>query len=371
MSDIARCNLRILTHPRNSPSSSLSLSSFEVHKTVHMGTMLGFNLQGKENDVASLLNNGDCKVHPGMWFLLTLEGWEKTIKEAGQRCFALIIKLSSWGSKKPRQGDGFISILGKWIYIESPCLMIMVYAPQDQRRKDKLWYDLTTIISDHNSLSIVLGGKHFTRMNRSGSKLSKIDRILVSKHIVNLWPNSHIMALPREFSDHSPLLLTNSCVDFGPSPFKFYNSWLLYNDFPSIFLSSWLNSVGHAHLHPVVNFKLKLQALKSTIKNWRSHVKLKESAPTVSLRDMIDAIDTKAEISPLTTQDIKNGTLMVNDLMALEHRNLKELGQKAKVRWALEGDENTRFFHGIINNNRNRSIINGLNILGAWVTDPV
>nr|GEW61578.1 cytochrome P450 [Tanacetum cinerariifolium] len=252
--------------------------------------MLRFNLKGKENDVASLLNIGDCKIN-----------------------------------------------------IESPFLMIVVYAPQDQRRKDKLWYDLTTIILDHNSLSIVLGDfnevrtalkrlgsifdsrgatrfngfisnsglcdlplgrKRFTRMNRNGSKLSKIYRILVSKHIFDIWPNSHIMALPRELSDHSHLLLTNLCVDFRPSPFKFYNSWILHNDFPSIFLSSWINS--------------------------RSSVKLKESAPAVSLRDMIDAIDTKAEISPLTTQDIENGTLMVNDLMAFEHRNLKDLRQKSK-----------------------------------------
>ncbi|GJY05409.1 RNA-directed DNA polymerase, eukaryota [Tanacetum coccineum] len=60
-------------------------------------------------------------------------------------------------------GDGFIAILGKWINIDSPCLMIVVYAPQDQRRKEKLWYDLTTMISDHNSLSIVLG--NFNEIN--------------------------------------------------------------------------------------------------------------------------------------------------------------------------------------------------------------
>nr|GEY43938.1 cytochrome P450 [Tanacetum cinerariifolium] len=160
-------------------------------------------------------------------------------------------------------------------------------------------------ISNSRLCDLPLGGKHFTIMNRSGSKLSKIDRILVSKHIVDLWPNSHILDLPREFSDHSPLLLTNSCVDFRPSLFKIYNSWLLPKDFPSIFLNSWLNSVGHAHPHPAVNFKLK---------------------------DMIDAIDTKADISLLTTHDIESRTLLVNELMALEHRNVKDLFQKSKAK---------------------------------------
>ncbi|GKD73877.1 RNA-directed DNA polymerase, eukaryota, partial [Tanacetum coccineum] len=46
------------------------------------------------------------------------------------------------------------------------------------------------------------------------------------------------------------------------------------------------------------------------------------------------------------------------------------LRQKAKRRWALEGDENSCFFHGIINSNRNRSRINELNIHGSWTTDP-
>ncbi|GJX18791.1 zinc finger, CCHC-type containing protein [Tanacetum coccineum] len=46
------------------------------------------------------------------------------------------------------------------------------------------------------------------------------------------------------------------------------------------------------------------------------------------------------------------------------------LHQKAKTRWALEGDENSGFFHGIINSNRNRSHINGLNIHGSWTTNP-
>ncbi|GJZ80125.1 putative RNA-directed DNA polymerase, eukaryota, reverse transcriptase zinc-binding domain protein [Tanacetum coccineum] len=46
------------------------------------------------------------------------------------------------------------------------------------------------------------------------------------------------------------------------------------------------------------------------------------------------------------------------------------LRRKAKTRWTLEGDENSGFFHGIINSNRNRSRINGLNFHGSWTTDP-
>ena len=45
---------------------------------------------------------------------------------------------------------------------------------------------------------------------------------------------------------------------------------------------------------------------------------------------------------------------------------------KTKIKWAIEGgDENTKFFHGFVNNKLSRSRIKGLNINGSWVTDPL
>ncbi|GJT38334.1 cytochrome P450 [Tanacetum coccineum] len=69
-----------------------------------------------------------------------------------------------------------------------------------------------------------MGGKRFTRMDNIRFKHSKIDRILVSKHFIDLWLYSYVTALTREFSNHTPLLLSNSITDYGPTPFKLYNS---------------------------------------------------------------------------------------------------------------------------------------------------
>ncbi|KAL7615337.1 hypothetical protein Lser_V15G05964 [Lactuca serriola] len=55
------------------------------------------------------------------------------------------------------------------------------------------------------------------------------------------------------------------------------------------------------------------------------------------------------------------------DLDAIYRSNLK---QKARLRWDIDGDENSKFFHGIVNNNKRKNRINGLNLDGDWVSEP-
>ncbi|GJV87895.1 putative RNA-directed DNA polymerase [Tanacetum coccineum] len=213
-SNIQRCNLRILSEP---PMVTGSVSH-EVDNTILVGNQIGFNMNGKESDVQHILANGIQETMTGG----ILAVWDTS-------CFSLIDSL---------EGNGFLALLGNWCNIESSCLIIVVYASQDYREKKKL----SQVITFHNTFTILLGdfnevrsesertgtifdprgaakfndfitiadlcelpmgGKRFTRMNNLGSKLSKIDRVLISNHVIQRWPNSHVFALPREFSDHT------------------------------------------------------------------------------------------------------------------------------------------------------------------------
>ncbi|GJY48561.1 hypothetical protein Tco_0438517, partial [Tanacetum coccineum] len=44
--------------------------------------------------------------------------------------------------------------------------------------------------------------------------------------------------------------------------------------------------------------------------------------------------------------------------------------QKAKIQWAIEGDENSKFFHGIINRKRANLAIKEVMVDGEWVDEP-
>nr|GEV79627.1 RNA-directed DNA polymerase, eukaryota [Tanacetum cinerariifolium] len=50
--------------------------------------------------------------------------------------------------------------------------------------------------------------------------------------------------------------------------------------------------------------------------------------------------------------------------------DLKDAAQKAKVNWAIEGDENSIFFHGVINKRRSQLAIRGVFVSGDWYTNP-
>nr|KAJ0197418.1 hypothetical protein LSAT_V11C700352530 [Lactuca sativa] len=67
-----------------------------------------------------------------------------------------------------------------------------------------------------------------------GAKLSKIDQVLVNQSFLDSWPNVALTALPKEYLDHCPLILLTSSVNFGPPPFRFYNSWLYHPNFNNL-----------------------------------------------------------------------------------------------------------------------------------------
>ncbi|GJY10113.1 hypothetical protein Tco_0378298, partial [Tanacetum coccineum] len=55
----------------------------------------------------------------------------------------------------------------------------------------------------------------------------------------------------------------------------------------------------------------------------------------------------------------------------LEHLESMEFAQKAKVKWSIDGDENSKIFHGILNKKRSQVAILGILVNGEWIYDPV
>lgn len=143
----------------------------------------------------------------------------------------------------------------------SPINIANIYAPQTLKEKIKIWdllgnlcetnVGMWVILGDFNEVSFPsdrknsefnkrgamffnnfieeaklmeysMGGYKYTFSLEDGSKMSKIDRILVCSTFMDRWPNATLMALPKKWSDHHPLSLNVKKKDFGPKPFKFH-----------------------------------------------------------------------------------------------------------------------------------------------------
>ncbi|GJT04571.1 hypothetical protein Tco_0839033 [Tanacetum coccineum] len=59
---------------------------------------------------------------------------------------------------------------------------------------------------------------------------------------------------------------------------------------------------------------------------------------------------------------------VLNDINSIDSL---ESAQKSKVHWAIEGDENTKFIHGIINSKHSQLAIHGTLVDDEWIVDPL
>ena len=87
-------------------------------------------------------------------------------------------------------------------------------------------------------------------MDVDGSKNNKLDRFLVTDLFLVNWPSTSALGLLRFFSYHSPIVLDTASIDFGPSPFKIFNSWL--ND-PNLEKDPWTGSEWDLDFEPKKN----------------------------------------------------------------------------------------------------------------------
>nr|GEW20062.1 RNA-directed DNA polymerase, eukaryota [Tanacetum cinerariifolium] len=189
---------------------------------------------------------------------------------------------------------------------------------------------------------------------RSGGLLSIWDPNVFS--MINIFPCEHYLiveVLDCHISDHWPILLSPSKHDFGPIPFKFFNSWLSDAKLNTIVTEFWDQYVpGDHHANPIVAFKNKMKDLKYAIKAWSSNRNSSQSQEKEDLIKKIKDFDDKmaTQSDPITDANLRSSWIdKLRDIVSKENQ---DIAQKAKIKWGVEADENTRFFHATINKKR-------------------
>ncbi|GKC04476.1 RNA-directed DNA polymerase, eukaryota, partial [Tanacetum coccineum] len=85
------------------------------------------------------------------------------------------------------------------------------------------------------------------------------------------------------------------------------------------------------------------------IRGWVKGKKDKALVLKKELKNKLTDIDSSIDKGKTTSTILEERMAIMSNLSSLEKMESIELAQKAKVKWSIEGDENSKFFHGIIN----------------------
>ncbi|GKC39288.1 RNA-directed DNA polymerase, eukaryota, partial [Tanacetum coccineum] len=257
--------------------------------------------------------------------------------------------------------DNFVSLYGTWISNKVELLMISVYAPQSVANKRVLWTYLSSLIDRWKGESIVLGD--FNEVRRMEERWGSSFDMYGARAFNNFISNS------GHFSDHRPILLREVITNYGATPFRLYHSWFSLHGFDLLVTHTWNSTVLNDN-NGMIRLKKKLQILKKEIRVWVADQKKNQLGRVNDLKSKLSDIDKTLDQGGMNDDLLLSRMEYMKQLHDVKTADARDSMQKAKIQWGVEGDENSKFFHGIINRKRANLAVKGIMIDGEWVDEP-
>ncbi|GJT08236.1 RNA-directed DNA polymerase, eukaryota [Tanacetum coccineum] len=148
------------------------------------------------------------------------------------------------------------------------------------------------------------------------------------------------LCLDKHLSYHRPILMREMNVDYGLTPFRLFHSWF------------------------------NKKALKTSIKQWIKEDKLHLSSAKEFIQNHLYNLDKSLDQGSCNDGLVNERSNLLKELQDLNSCASLDMIQKAKIRWAIEGNENTKYFHRIINKKRSQMAIRGVLVDGDWIVEP-
>nr|GEW26121.1 cytochrome P450 71AV8-like [Tanacetum cinerariifolium] len=190
--------------------------------------------------------------------------------------------------------------------------------------------DFNEVRSKHERFGSTFNRQGAIAFNNFISSACLID-LPLEEGVLDLFPHLSALCLDRHLSDHRPILLRETNYDYGPSPFWFFHSWFAMEGFNSFVETTW-KSLNIVEPNGLIRLKKKLQALKIAIKAWSKEANKRSNDRKINIQQNL------SEVNKLIDQG--------------------------------KSDENSEYFHGIMNKKRSQLAIRRTLANGEWISEP-
>ncbi|GAU33427.1 hypothetical protein TSUD_380630 [Trifolium subterraneum] len=198
----------------------------------------------------------------------------------------------------------------------------------------------------------------------NGSAMSRLDCFLLSEGFIEKGGISNQWIGDRDISDHCPIWLVCSNLDWGPKPFKFNNCWLEHPNFIPFVTETWKKLEVKGKKAYVL--KEKLKRLKDSLNVWNREVfGIIDLNINKTVKELNEAEDLIANGNGDPTL-FKTKELVKSFWDQILYKE-SLLHQKARTKWIQEGDSNSRFFHASIKSRRRRNQLVMLKKGEGWI----
>ena len=195
--------------------------------------------------------------------------------------------------------------------------------------------------------------------------MSRLDRFLLSNKWCDKWPNCIQVAYQRSLSDHVPLLLHVDEANWGPRPLRMLTCWSYFPGYADFVRAKWGTFTCEGWGNFVLKQKLKL--MKFSLKEWHQHHFQNTDGRMMEVKNKISILDAKVEMSALSGEEVDELHELSVNLHSMARLQKSINWQKSRMNWLLEGDANSKKFHGCMSNQRRQNAINMVSVDGVSV----
>ncbi|XP_074291915.1 uncharacterized protein LOC141618738 [Silene latifolia] len=215
-------------------------------------------------------------------------------------------------------------------------------------------------------------GSYFTWTNKQGvdtRKYSRLDRLLVNGDWLQRFPEAFANFLPEGIFYHCPCV-----VQFGVAnqrkhaSFKYYNMWSLFPCFTQIVGNHWDDQIDGTPMFKLITNLKKLKRPLKEINKENFH----DIEHTTSLTLMaLTKLHERLRVTPLDPALNMAERELSKEYAVLLNAKHQFLEQKTKATWAIEGDDNTSYFHASLRAKRSRKKVFQIeDVHGSCKTNP-